>query len=338
MVLALSPRDIGSRVVVRRRVQTGERPLYTDLLGELTEITPTEVVILTSAGAVRVPVDEIHRAKPVPARRGPTAREIAEVERAATRAWPPAELAWLGDWRLRAAGGYTGRANSALPVGDPGVPLTAAIEQVVAFYTERDLPPQVDVPLPLAATVQRELLKAGWHEECAVRVQTIDLDQLIAATGAVGSLSARPSPAALALIEGRRGPLSEAAHHVLTAVPTLAFCEYADAGEPLGRAAGSAVSGDLLAMGRGSVTAAGHADDEGARWLGLFAIETVPAARRRGLAQQVVGQLARWGREHGASHAFLQVESTNEAAQALYAKLGFTTHHSYLRYRLRQRR
>ncbi|NUO59111.1 MAG: GNAT family N-acetyltransferase, partial [Hamadaea sp.] len=146
MVLALSAQDIGCRVVVRRRVQTGERPLYTDLLGELTEITPAEVVILTSAGAVRVPVDEIHRAKPVPARRGPTAREIAEVERAAARAWPPAELAWLGDWRLRAAGGYTGRANSALPVGDPGRPLPEAIEQVVAFYTERDLPPQVDVP------------------------------------------------------------------------------------------------------------------------------------------------------------------------------------------------
>ncbi|NUR72406.1 MAG: GNAT family N-acetyltransferase [Hamadaea sp.] len=321
MVLALSAHDIGSRVVVRRRVQTGERPLYTDLLGELTELTPTEVVILTSRGAVRVPVDEIHRAKPVPPRRGPTAREIAEVERAATRAWPPAELAWLGDWRLRAAEGYTGRANSALPIGNPGVPLSEAIDQVVAFYRERELPPQIDVPLPLATTVQRELIKAGWHEECAVRVQTVELDRLIAATDAIGSLATRPSPAAYALIEGRRGPLPEAARHVLTAVPTLSFCEYAD-------------SSGLLAMGRGSVTSGGHIDGEGARWLGLFAIETVPAARRRGLAQRVVGRLARWGREHGATKAFLQVESTNEAALELYAKLGFTTQHSYVRYRL----
>jgi N-acetylglutamate synthase len=322
MVWALSADDIGSRVVVRRRVTTGERPLYTDLLGELAEITPDEVVILTSSGAVRVPADEIHRAKRVPARRGATAREIAQVERAAARAWPPAELAWLGDWRLRAAGGYTGRANSALPVGDPGLPLSEAIDQVVAFYTERGLLPRVDVPLPLATTVQRELIETGWRSECTVLVLAAGIHELIATTpDPIGSLATQPSPAALALIEGRRGRLPEAARHVLTAVPTLAFCEYAE-------------SSDLLAMARGSVTAAGHADGEGPLWLGLFAIETVPAARRRGLAQGVIGQLARWGQANRATHAFLQVESTNEAALALYAKLGFTRHHHYVRYSL----
>ncbi|MFD0595838.1 hypothetical protein ACFQZ4_28950 [Catellatospora coxensis] len=46
----------------------------------------------------------------------------------------------LGAWRLRAAGGYTGRANSALPVGDPGLPLPEAIDAVVAFYRRQGLP------------------------------------------------------------------------------------------------------------------------------------------------------------------------------------------------------
>jgi len=324
MVLALSEKDIGSRVVVRRGVQGGPRPLFTDLLGELAGITATEVVILTANGLVRVPLDEIHRAKTVPARRGATAREIAAVERAATRAWPPAELAWLGEWRLRAAGGYTGRANSALPIGDPGVGLDVAIARVESFYAERGLPPRVDVPLPLASTVQRELIKAGWREECTVLVQTMAVDQLIAATpdGTRVSLSAQLSPAALAVVEGRRGPLPEAARHVLTAVPTLAFAEYAE-------------SSALLAMARGSVTS-GTLDEngEGPLWLGLFAIETLPAARRRGLAGQVVGRLARWGRDNGACDAFLQVGSTNTVALALYEKLGFTTHHRYVRYTL----
>jgi len=322
MVLALSENDIGSRVVVRRRVQGGSRPLFTDLLGELTDITATEVVILTAGGPVRVPLNEIHRAKTVPARRGVTAREIAVVQRAATRAWPPAELAWLGEWRLRAAGGYTGRANSALPIGDPGVGLDVAIARVISFYAERGLPPRVDVPVPLASTVQRELIKAGWREECTVLVQAIGIEELITATpdGARVSLSAQLSPAALGVVEGRRGPLPEAARHVLTAVPTLVFAEYAE-------------SSDLLAMARGSVTSGmPDEDDSGPLWLGLFAIETLPAARRRGLAAQVIGRLARWGRDNGARNAFLQVESTNSAALALYEKLGFTTHHRYVRY------
>ena len=76
-------------------------------------------------------------------------------------------------------------------------------------------------------------------------------------------------------------------------------------------------------MARGAVT-------DG--YLGLFAVETVEAARRRGLAQQVMGALARWAGEVGARTAYLQVESTNTVAVALYAKLGFRTHHRYARY------
>ena len=33
--------------------------------------------------------------------------------------WPPLERGELGGWMLRAAGGFTGRANSVLPLGDP---------------------------------------------------------------------------------------------------------------------------------------------------------------------------------------------------------------------------
>ncbi|WP_034591277.1 GNAT family N-acetyltransferase [Hamadaea tsunoensis] len=313
MVLGLTAADIGRRVVVRRRIDAGERPLYTDLLGELRSIDASGVVIRTASDEVRVPLNEIHRAKTVPERRGVTAREVAALELAAAEAWPPTELAWLGDWRLRAAGGYTGRANSALPVGDPGVSLGEAIGRVVEFYRERGLPPQVDVPLPLAGPVERELIKAGWHPECTVYLQVMALDELIAATPeATGwTLAAQPSAAALEIVAGRRGPLPEAARHVLTAVADLRFAEYAE-------------SGDLLAMARGSVTR---------QWLGLFAIETVTAARRRGLARQAVGVLARWARTAGARNAFLQVESTNTTAMALYEKLGFSTHHRYTRYR-----
>jgi GNAT superfamily N-acetyltransferase len=302
-VLALSASDVGSRVVVRRRVG----PLYTDLLGELKEITADSVVVLTGKGEVRVPLGEVHRAKKVPE------NPIARLEKAAATAWPAVEVEWLGQWRLRASGGYTGRANSVLPLGDPGMPLPTALARAEEFYRARDLPARIDIPLPLAARVAAAATECGWREECEVLVQTVALDRLIASTrpGTECELSPTPSSDALAIIAGRRGALPEAAMHVLTAVSPLAFCHL--------------VEGDhLLAMGRGAVT-------DGC--LGLFAVETVEEARRRGLAQQVVGALARWAGEAGAQTAYLQVESTNAAAIALYGKLGFRTHHRYVRYR-----
>ena len=45
---------------------------------------------------------------------------IEALERAAARHWQAPETERLGEWLLRAAAGFTGRANSALPLGDPG--------------------------------------------------------------------------------------------------------------------------------------------------------------------------------------------------------------------------
>ena len=48
---------------------------------------------------------------------------MLELERVAAAHWRGTEEEWLGEWLLRAADGFTGRANSALPLGDPGRPL-----------------------------------------------------------------------------------------------------------------------------------------------------------------------------------------------------------------------
>ena len=64
-------------------------------------------------------------------------------------------------------------------------------------------------------------------------------------------------------------------------------------------------------------------------WLGLFSFATRPAARRRGHAAQLLGALSRWGAGHGATRAWLQVESGNHAAASLYRRCGFHTVYSY---------
>lgn len=296
----LAKRDVGSRVVVRRRVGR----YFTDLLGELSELTDSHLTITTLSGAVRVPLDEVHRAKRVP--------DIAGLERAAAEAMPALHTARLGDWLMRASDGYTGRANSVLPLGDPGMPFSEALAEVAEFYARHQLPPLFDVPLPLGRPVARALADHGYGPLVSVNIMAMDLPDLLQATpdGSQFEHSAVPTPAMLAMISGRRGTLPSAAHHVLTRVPVITFI-------------GHSPQGELLAMARGTVT--NH-------WLGIFHVETAPGARRQGLARAAVGSLARWADTHGARRAYLQVQEDNTAAIALYQSLGFKLHHTYTRY------
>ncbi|MDT0533226.1 GNAT family N-acetyltransferase [Micromonospora sp. DSM 115977] len=312
----LRQQDVGHRIVVRRIVGIREgRPLFSDALGELVELSETHLTLATAQGRLRVPVAEVHRAKRVPPARRPTASAVVELELAADEAWPAAVRGRLGDWRLRAADGWTGRANSALPVGDPDRPLPAALDAVERWYADLGQPPMVNTPLPLAAPVGAELDARGWVGRPPVLVQTVPLAGLPpAAPERAGAppveLTAEPSDDWLTVAAGRKGGLPDAARHVLTAVDQVRFAHvYAD--------------GTLLAIGRGTVTGQG-------RWLGLSLIEVLPEARRQGLAGLIIRALADWGAATGASRAFLQVEQRNTPAVTLYRALGFTTHHTYL--------
>lgn len=64
-------------------------------------------------------------------------------------------------------------------------------------------------------------------------------------------------------------------------------------------------------------------------WVGFRSIEVAPDRRRQGLGLAVMAALLEWGAERGATTAYLQVLGDNEPAIALYASLGFDTHHAY---------
>ncbi|MFI6762896.1 GNAT family N-acetyltransferase [Micromonospora sp. NPDC050417] len=337
----LRRQDLGHRVVVRRIVGVRDnRPLFTDSLGELVDLTETHLTLATARGKLRVPLDEVHRAKRVPAARRPNATTVVALELAANEAWPAPVQERLGDWLLRAADGWTGRANSALPVGDPDRPLEAAIDAVSRWYADRGQTAMINTPLPLAAPVGAALDERGWTSRSPVLVQTTPLTALVARTPvradlAEVELATSPSDEWLRLAAARKaahagvapGPdpldlLPAAARHVLTAVDQVRFAHlYAPTGDNYAPTGDN--GGKLIAVGRGTVTGAG-------RWLGLTSIEVVPEARRQGLAQHVIGALGRWAAERGATDVFLQVEEVNSGAVALYRQLGFTTHHTYL--------
>ncbi|RPK58712.1 ribosomal-protein-alanine N-acetyltransferase [Streptomyces sp. ADI96-02] len=257
-----------------------------------------------------------------PARRRGPAASFPELAAVTARAWPPVESEPLGDWRLRASGGFTRRANSALALGDPGLPAAEAFARVRAFYERRGLPPYVQAATGAEGTQEvlcAELERHGWRREVSAEVR-------IAALAPVGDLDADVSPVRLtrtpdAAWLARYQRLGTPGPHVLRVLgggPSVWFA--AVPGEAADGASGTAPA----AIGRMVVDG---------RWAGFMAVEVAPEHRRRGLATAVMAALARRALEEGASAAWLQVEEDNEGARALYDGMGFAAHHRYHHFR-----
>ncbi len=163
---------MGLRVVVRRVVpgETGPSggPAMTDLLGVCTSWGEHECVVQPESGpAVTVRLADVVSGKPVPPRPSVRQRVSArEAEGHARVLWPTVATEGLGEWVLRTEteprGRLLKRANSALALGDPGVPLDEALARVEAFYRPRDREPllQVEAGSPVHARAAGQ----GWTE------------------------------------------------------------------------------------------------------------------------------------------------------------------------------
>jgi ribosomal protein S18 acetylase RimI-like enzyme len=69
-------------------------------------------------------------------------------------------------------------------------------------------------------------------------------------------------------------------------------------------------------------------------WIGYYGIGTASHARRQGVGTAIMCALTERGIEHGATNAYLQVDHANDAAQQMYAGMGFTRSYGY-HYRVR---
>ncbi|QTE00693.1 Acetyltransferase (GNAT) family protein [Streptomyces cyanogenus] len=269
--------------------------------------------------AVRIPENTLVAGKVVPSaparRRGPAAT-YPELARVAARAWRPVESERLGEWELRAAGGFTRRANSVLPLGDPGLPLGAALAAVRRWYGERGLPAYVQTATGGEGTQEllcAELERRGWVREVTAELWTGALAPVADRAEGAGVVLSRTADEAW-LARYRRKGVSEVALRVLGGGPSVWFASVPGAGE----------GEPPAAIGRCVVDG---------RWAGFAAVEVDPGRRRQGLATEVMAALARRALDEGASAAWLQVETDNESGRALYRALGFLPHHAYHHYR-----
>ncbi|WP_217165048.1 GNAT family N-acetyltransferase [Streptomyces sp. AC512_CC834] len=311
--------DVGKRVSVRSLSEPGvASEKFTDTVGVLTSWTEGVLLITRKSGeSVRVAQSALVAGKVVPPaparRRGTPAASYEELARVAARAWRPVESERLGEWELRAAAGFTRRANSVLPLGDPGLPLDEALTAVRRWYGERGLPAYVQTATGAEGTQEllcAELERRGWVREVTAELWTGGLAAVADTAEGTGVLLSREADEAWLSRYQRKG-VGEVALRVLGGGPSVWFATVPGADAP-------------AAIGRCVVDG---------RWASFAAVEVDPAQRRRGLATEVMAALARRALEEGASAAWLQVETDNAGARALYAGMGFTTHHAYHHYR-----
>ncbi len=318
----LGPQCIGLRVVVRRLLpgQTGPSggPAMTDLLGVLEAWDDTTTLVRAEDGTTtRIAIADIVAGKPVPERPSPRQRVRPEDAcRMSNASWPPVHSEPLGDWLLRASGGFSARANSVMATGDPGVPVAEAFARVRAFYAHHALP--VWAQVVVGSDVQRLLDDAGWPTARPGEADShFQLASVAQAARAVRRLRPAHAPEAEVsasvseqwLVNDERAT----AHHddavrVLEGPAQVGFASVLD------------VTGAVVAKGR----IGGEGD-----WAGITDVWVSPARRREGLGLVVMAELLEWAGERGATTTYLQVRGDNAAGLALYERLGFTTHHTY---------
>jgi len=318
----LGPHCVGLRVVVRRVLpgQTGPSggPAMTDLLGVMESWADGSTRVRAEDGTTtEIALRDIVSGKPVPPR--PSTRMRVSAERAclmSNASWPAVHTEQLGDWLLRASGGFSARANSVMATGDPGVPFDAALGRVLDFYAAHDLPPWAQVVV--GSGTGHLFRAAGW---VTARPGEADSHFQLAPV-------ARASRAARALLP----PSAPGASVGTTATPAWltnddrALAHHAEAVAVLEGpdqvgfvSVGDPVVG-LAAKGRVAV--------EG-DWAGITDVWVSPDHRRAGLGRVVMASMLEWAAERGATTTYLQVRGDNTAALALYDRLGFRTHHTY---------
>ena len=227
------------------------------------------------------------------------------IERVCQRAWPALEEERLGDWRLRFAGGYTRRANSANPLNAAPRDMEHAITESRARYRARGLPSIFRIPSFLDSAVDAQLAAADYTRE-AESIVLFGADEGWRGRGGDPDVQLSDDPisswlASAARLRGHGPDISPLFTRIVASLDLpVAFA--------------SLQQGDAVVATGFAVVAEGLTCFE--------AIVTDSAWRGHGFGRRLVNELLAWGAQLGATGACLQVEADNAPAQAVYRRVG----------------
>jgi ribosomal protein S18 acetylase RimI-like enzyme len=294
---------IGKRVTIRLREPGGG---FRDIVGILQN---ERELINSKSKLISFSPDEIaiwREIKPLPDLAGkgaPLSLRIIELEKLSDLTWPALEIIEYGEWRLRISDGFSMRANSVLPIGEPPIDLASAVDEVTSIYRENNLKPTFSIPLPIFDELDRYLEQRGWNIK-------IDANFLIRDIGAI-EVSGHPQFSIEILDYPSKEWLEVNSDQPLEKIMLRYPARY-----------GAIKSGEeVIAVGR--IATLGS-------WSIVTRLFVNPSFRGKGLAKALMNNLLSAAVTDGATKVALQVDNENGAALALYQSIGFTTHHKFV--------
>jgi ribosomal protein S18 acetylase RimI-like enzyme len=233
-----------------------------------------------------------------------SSRRLAEIEAAAVRSWPAPETADLDGWLWRYASGGSLRANSVSTLSFRGADFEAAVRNAERLYRARGAPCRFTVTeVSEPGDVDARLAAMGY----ARGEEHVTMAKAIA--GPAGSaaadvtLSADQTPQWLAVyLSGLSPDRREVAPAILASLPARrVYVSCWRAG---------AVAGSGLSVADG-------------RLASVQCMATLASARLQGCASAVLCAIEIWAAAQGCAHLYLQAETGNAGAIALYERAGF---------------
>ena len=244
--------------------------------------------------------------------------DIARVEEAGLNALQTQRQMFYDGWLLRLSPGKARRARSVNAHFGSTLPLDEKIRYCERLYEARHLPVLFRMtPFQKPHDLESALEAHGYVGFDPTLVQVMRLKHPPDVDGADVAL-ASPAVAdfveAVATLRGSSPTQREAHLERLRHTPLVTHAVLASSGgQPL--ATGQVVLDDGLA--------------------GIYDVVTADSVRGQGIATRIVARLLTWAWEHGAAHAYLQVDSANAPALAVSRKFGFATAYEY-HYRARE--
>ena len=293
---------IGKRVTIRLHEPTGG---YRDIVG----ILQSERELITSKSkSITFSPDEIaiwREIKPLPDLAGkgaPLSQRIIELEKLSDLTWPAQEIVEYGKWRLRISDGFSMRANSVLPIGEPPIDLASAVDEITHIYREKKLKPTFSIPLPIFDELDRYLEQHGWNIKIDANFLIRDIGAIEVSSDPQFSIEILDYPSEEWLETNSDQPLEK----IMRRYPA--------------RYGAIKIGEQIIAVGR--IATLGS-------WSIVTRLFVNPSFRGKGVAKILMNNLLSAAVNDGARKVSLQVDNENGAALALYQSMGFTVHHKF---------
>jgi ribosomal protein S18 acetylase RimI-like enzyme len=301
------PGPVGARLSIR--LQTPGQDGYHDLLGYLesgNSVRRKDGTVATFNPAHVVAWRQV----PITPTKSNSASIIESLEKIAQQNWMPEKIEQIGSWQLRSNRGFSFRANSTLPLGGkgfgaPGIELNQAISKVIDFYRDLNQPAIFQILPSIHQELERCIKAIGFRSKGEVRFETMRINNpLIYDLKDIHLLTSDYPTDDWFALHGD----DEIAAELMLRTPSKYLHLYEES--------------ELVATSRAAFT-----ED----WAGISRVRVRQDKQNQGLGKKIMLATLNEIKSNELENAFLQVESENVNAIAIYHSLGFSLHH-YLNY------